>query len=352
MGKHELKLLLRRAYAGFLYHTGLHALVDRAMPRRLTILFGHCVADPGVNGFLPPDMKIGAARLERVLGWFARRYEMVTVSEGLARLRDGGRRSLVALSMDDGYRDNRAGLLPILARTGARATVFLETRPLDGEDLNWSHKLFWMLHRGEPLGALVQGYAELSGDAATCAALRRALETPGDALYQVKRVLKYDADADDRERVVGELFRARGGDAAALTRALYLGWDDARALRDAGVELGGHTVSHHVLSRLPPARQAAEIRACAEAMQARLGARPMVFAYPFGRRWDYDAQSVEAARAAGFEAAVNTHAGTNAGTGFELRRLPIDDQAELSLLVAEACGGFDLLRRFGIDLAE
>jgi peptidoglycan/xylan/chitin deacetylase (PgdA/CDA1 family) len=310
------------------------------------------VADPTVNGFLPPDMKIAAARLEALLGWFAGRYEMVTVGEGVERLRAGGRRSLVALTMDDGYRDNRTGLLPILARTGARATVFLETRPLDRGQVNWSHKLFWLLDRGEPIQALAERYRELSGDEATRAALARAAAAAGDAVYQVKRLLKYDADPDDRERVVDELFRARGGDEAALCRTLYLGWDDARALRDAGVELGGHTVHHHVLATLPPARQAEEIAGCAAAMQGALGTRPAVFAYPFGRRWDYDAASVAAARAAGFTAAVNTHAGTNAAGGFELRRLPIDDGAELPLLVAEACGGFDLLRRLGLDLSE
>lgn len=352
MGKHEAKRFLRRVYARFLYHSRLHVLVDRWMPRRLTILFGHCVADPAVNGFLPPDMKIGAGRLEELLAWFAARYEMVTVGEGVERLRAGGRRSLVALSMDDGYRDNRTGLLPILARTGARATVFLETRPLDRGEVNWSHKLFWLLDRGEPIGDLARRYLSSSAHPATRAALERALATPGDPVYQVKRALKYDADPDDRERVIDELFRARGGDEPALTRALYLGWEDVRALRDAGVELGGHTVHHHVLSTLPPARQAEEISACAAAMQAALGGRPTVFAYPFGRRWDYDKASVEAARAAGFSAAVNTHAGTNAGGGFELKRLPIDDGADLALLVAEACGGFDLLRRVGLDLSE
>ena len=56
----------------------------------------------------------------------------------------------------------------------------------------------------------------------------------------------------------------------------------------------------------------------------------------------------------GFTVAVNTHAGTNDGGSdpYQLRRLPIDDSSELHLLVAEACGGFDLLRRVGLDLSE
>jgi hypothetical protein len=30
----------------------------------------------------------------------------------------------------------------------------------------------------------------------------------------------------------------------------------------------------------------------------------------------------------------------------------IDEDAELHVIAAEACGGFDLLRRIGIDLSE
>lgn len=352
MLKHRLKLFLRGAYARLLFHTGLHGLVDRLMPRRLTILFGHCVADPEINGFLPPDMKIRAERLEALLRWFAARYELVTIGEGVRRLAEPGKQSLLALSMDDGYRDNYSALPAILRRTGARATLFLETRPLDGAGVNWSHKLFWLLDRGAAIEDLARRYQELSADAATRQALGGALAANGDAVYQVKRVLKYEAEPKDRERVLQALFLESGGDEARLNRTLYMDWREARELERAGVELGGHTVHHHVLARLDPKEQAAEIAGSARAMEERLGVRPRVFAYPFGRRWDYDQTSVQAARDAGFAIAVNTHAGTNSGAGFELKRLPIDDQAALHLLVAEACGGFDLLRKIGLDLSE
>ena len=37
---------------------------------------------------------------------------------------------------------------------------------------------------------------------------------------------------------------------------------------------------------------------------------------------------------------------------YQLKRLMIDETSQLHLLAAEACGGFDLLRRIGIDLSE
>ena len=78
------------------------------------------------------------------------------------------------------------------------------------------------------------------------------------------------------------------------------------------------------------------------------------FAYPYGRRWDFDDASMRAAAECGFAAAVTTHAGANeAGCDlYRLARWTIHEGARLHLIAAEACGGFALLRRFGLDLSE
>jgi peptidoglycan/xylan/chitin deacetylase (PgdA/CDA1 family) len=355
--KHQLKSTLREVYARALYHTGLWRLVDRLMPRRMTILFGHCVDEPECNGFLPADMKIRAENLERVVRKLSDTFEVTSIGDGHSRLTGGSGPSIVALSFDDGYRDNRTALLPLLQGLGASATVFLESRPLDEGRINWSHKYHWVLARAST-EHVVRRYLTLSEDPAALEGLRRALEEGAgeDRLrYQAKRVLKYEAEVEDRDRVLDRIFEEAGGDERALCEQLYMSWEDARALRDAGFELGGHTVNHVILSRLGREQAQREIGDCRASMVRELGPeQAKTFAYPFGRRWDYDAGSIDAAREAGFSLAVNTHAGTNGpqSATFELKRLPVDDSTPLHLLVAEACGGFDLARRFGLDLSE
>lgn len=355
--KHRIKVLVREVYARTLFHTGLWALVDRALPPRLTILAGHCVA-PGsrlVAGVLPADMQISEAKLERILRWFGARFALTTVGDGWRALQAGAaRRSLVALSMDDGYRDNRRVMLPLLQRVSAPATVYLESRPLDERRVNWSHKYFWLCARLD-FATLVRLYGERARDPAALAALQAALAKGSErARYHVKRALKYDVDAADRDRVIDLLFAEHGGDERALCDELYMTWDEARELAAAGVELGGHTVNHVILSRCDRATAQEEIANGARAIQAALGRPTPSFAYPWGRRWDFDAESEALVASAGFESAVTMHAGVNQrgskATG--LKRLPIADDARLHLLAAEACGGFELLRRIGIDLSE
>ncbi len=100
--------------------------------------------------------------------------------------------------------------------------------------------------------------------------------------------------------------------------------------------------------------QRREIEQGARNLARGLGKAPATFAYPWGRRWDYDDSSRSAARAAGFTCAVNMHAGINrsATARYDLHRVAIDGSARLHLLVAEACGGFELLRKLGLDLGE
>jgi len=351
--KHRLKGILREGWARLLFHSGLHRLVGALMPRRLLILAGHCVEHPECNGSLPRDMKISRAKLGRILGWLGRHYELCTVGAGFERLQEGAGKSLVALTMDDGYRDNVEALLPLLRELGAPATIYVESRALDERRVNWLHEYFWLLERLRP-EELVAEYAALSRDKPLNDLLREALAAGGDLTQRAKRHLKYDADPAERERAIDALFAAHGGDGGALCERLYMTWDGARRLQAAGIEIGGHTVHHHVLATLPAEEQRREVAAGREAVRAALGGEVKSFAYPFGRRWDFDAHSCEAVRAAGFETAVTTHAGTNgrAADPLRLRRWMIDEGARLHLIAAEACGGFDLLRKVGLDLSE
>lgn len=351
MSRHRLKLLAREVYARIVFHTGLHVLVDRLSPRRLTILAGHCVTAPS-NARLPKDMKIAAAKLERLLAVLARRYEVTTIGAAWRALAQPGSRSLVALTMDDGYKDNLSHLAPLLERAGVRATVYLESGPLDARALNWTHKFFFAL---DALGAerFVARYRALA-EREPGAWPREGLGSGAATSYALKRALKYGVEPAARTRVVDQLFREAGGDERVLCDELYLTWDEARELARRGVELGGHTVSHDILSRLGADGARAEIAGCRAALERGLGAPVESFAYPFGRRWDYDADAKAAARAAGFASATNTHAGTNARTSdpYELKRLMIDEDARVHVIATEACGGFDLLRRLGVDLSE
>ena len=341
--------MAREVYARVVWHTGLHLLFAGAGEPRLLILYGHCVDQPATNGTLGADMKISGDRLESILRALGRHYDLVSVGEGAASLQAPGGRSMVALSMDDGYRDNLHDLVPLLERAGARSTVFLEAGAVQERRLPWLHALGWLqgsLGAG-PLAALL---AERLPELAT------ELTEAGRDGNRQKRILKYDADPATRAAVLENLVKESGGDPRGIVDGLYLGQDEARSLMATScIEVGGHTVNHPVLSCLGESEQLEEIAGGRRALDELLGVGAgTTFAYPYGRRWDFDEASARAVKAAGYEYAVTTHAGVNRAKTdpYRLFRWPIHDGTRLHLVGTEACGAFDWLRRLGVDLVE
>jgi peptidoglycan/xylan/chitin deacetylase (PgdA/CDA1 family) len=70
---------------------------------------------------------------------------------------------------------------------------------------------------------------------------------------------------------------------AAVAPRPLLDWATVRELAEAGVEFGGHGVSHVDLTRLAPDRRRQEIDRCAMELAQRIGRSPRSFAPPYGR---------------------------------------------------------------------
>jgi peptidoglycan/xylan/chitin deacetylase (PgdA/CDA1 family) len=100
----------------------------------------------------------------------------------------------------------------------------------------------------------------------------------------------------------------------------YLGWDELRALRDAGMEIGAHTMSHPDLTRLGPDSARAEIAQSRAALMTELNIPVLSFCYPGGR---YNADLAAIVRDAGFTSATTTVQDGPQADPFTLPRLRI-----------------------------
>jgi peptidoglycan/xylan/chitin deacetylase (PgdA/CDA1 family) len=83
----------------------------------------------------------------------------------------------------------------------------------------------------------------------------------------------------------------------------YMNWEQLAALRDAGMEIGAHTVNHYDLRSLDWATAEYQIAQSKAELEQRLGVAVTSFCYPTGL---YDGRIEEQVRAAGFTNATTT----------------------------------------------
>jgi peptidoglycan/xylan/chitin deacetylase (PgdA/CDA1 family) len=104
------------------------------------------------------------------------------------------------------------------------------------------------------------------------------------------------------------------------------------------VEVGSHTVTHPILSRVSAERAQREIEESKEYIEDKLGREVLAFAYPNGMPEDYTPKEKETLRETGYNYAVSCTFGFNTPDSdvFELKR--ITAQYEMARFAQEVSG--------------
>jgi len=261
-----------------LYFSGGHRLAQRFLAGLGAILMFHHVRPPRPDGFQPNRaLEVSPLFLDEVIRRLREaEIEIVPLDEARRRIveRDTTRR-FVALTFDDGYRDNRDHAWPILRRHGAPFSVFIASRFADG-----SGELWWVaLERAVAKSATIE--VAMNGtprcfDCATDAAKEDAFQ----AIYWWLRSMP---DETEMRAEIRRLSERAGVDTRGICRELCLGWDELRELRDDPlVTIGSHTHDHLMLAKARPEIVRAEIQTGIDRIGAKLAVRPRHLAYPVG----------------------------------------------------------------------
>ncbi len=275
---------------------------------RLSILIYHRVpeeADPLLPGV------VDAARFELQMSILGNLFNVLPLSEAVQRMKHGTLPSRAAcVTFDDGYADNFKVALPILRRQNIPATFFISTGYLDG-GIMFNDKVIETVRR------LESNRLDLSESGLGVHALENH-EQRLQAIGNLLSGMKYKP-MEERHRIMDDIADSAGlkfPDDIMMTR------DEVRGLHDAGMEIGGHTVNHPILSKLEAAAARMEIAKGVEHLQEITGKPVKLFAYPNGIPGvDYMPEHVRMVEEMGFEAAFTTAKGVAKG-GCDLFQLP------------------------------
>ncbi len=269
-------------------------LAAGSFERRLSIvLFHRVLAEPDALLVDEPDIE----RFTDQLRWLKNSFNIMPLRTAVSRLFAGTLpRAALCITFDDGYRDNAVNALPILQHLGLPATFFVTTCYENG-GMMWNDRVIEAVRawRGPSidLDELGLGILSLTADRKAC-------------LATLLGQLKY-LDFAHREEITSEILRRSG----APSTQLMMNAADIGRLHAAGMEIGGHTVSHPILARLSSAEAQREIAHNKSRLEAIVGEPLYTFAYPNGQpQRDYEARHLSMLHECGYRQALTTSPGT------------------------------------------
>lgn len=317
-----------------LYRTGVHSLIARRYGGIGVILALHSVVKDPENYLMGNHLP--ASVLDSVMEALSRRgFEFVTIETVLDRLRDGGGR-FVALTFDDGFRDNLNVVPHVLEKYSAPFTAYVTTQMVTRELDAW-----WLGLQTHLLAKVVVDVGPMEK--------RFACASRSEKMAAFDAVAQWVHGDYRRGNEIRDFLRRAGCDATDVLDRIALDEDDVIKLsRHPLATIGGHTTSHPALRDLGPAEATDEISDNKEFLESLIGKAVDHFAYPFGGPRACGERDAAIVSNLGFRSAVTTRHGTlfpdHEDSTFALPRIGVHPSDTAATMVNKASGVYRFLQ--------
>jgi peptidoglycan/xylan/chitin deacetylase (PgdA/CDA1 family) len=210
--------------------------------------------------------------------YIARTCHPVTLDEVLEYV-TGARRipkRAVAITFDDGFRDNYEIVAPVMERYGLRGTFYIATSSVEGRPLWFVRMRYWTIRARVARPQFLEASAR-------CATLTQP----------------------EREEFMAKLEHA-----GSATDTFTMTWAQARDLLKRGHIIGSHSVHHPNLAKVPQMEMNFEMKESRRRLEAELGTLIRHFSYPnpiLSPHWNKE--TMEASQQAGYSTAVTSNDG-------------------------------------------
>ena len=297
----------------------------RANNKLLVLTYHRVLAD-----YDPVIDEVDAVQFTRQMETLAEYFNVVSLESGLEQMSQGILPAgSVCVTFDDGYRDNYDVALPILSALNLHATFFIATGYL-GDGVMWN----------DVVRQAIKHTSLRELDLHEFSMGKVSVDTELKKLQLIEKLLghiKYNGvsrriELVDRLRQLAEV---------ESSERLMMTEDEVKALSGAGMEIGGHTVSHPILTCASEDEARQEILEGKLYLEKMLNKKLKFFAYPNGQvDVDYDERHMQFVEEAGFDAALTTNSGViDKSMGmFDLPRISIDHTSKFKFGISLARG--------------
>jgi len=254
------------------------------------------------NGFYP---ETDIHEFENQIKHVVRHYKIVTLNEIIGRMRNREPlRRYLAITFDDGFRDNYENAYPILKRYDLPATIFLTTGYVETGKIPWFIRVRYMFKETKRIELKVN----LNGQSRV---LPLGTQRERYAASQIimnhlmgcgSKEIMDTVEAISQELEIGNFNEIND---------LMLSWKQIREMSKNSILFGGHTITHPILSKIPLNNAEEEIKGSKEIIESETGQSVRTFAYPFGKKDHFREEITKILGRHDFIGAVTTEKGRN-----------------------------------------
>jgi len=246
--------------------------------------------------------------------------ELITQNKGFA-----------VITFDDGYLDNYTEALPILQKHQVKAVFYLTTAFLNGDQLTWWDEIAYLLRKSHGKEYQLPN-----------STLKHSLEK--ENIDQTIRIIMTEIKQSKTLSVLVALedirkeFPLAKNELLAENSQLFMDWEHAKELLRQGMEIGSHTLTHPILSQLDNEQHRTEIFDSKKILEERLECTINSIAYPVGRYYCYNENSLEYTASAGYKIGFNNEPGfhRSVSNSLDLNRFCVASD-DINYLKYECC---------------
>lgn len=283
---HLLKIAEIICYTIFLPITFIKILRNYFFPGTIVLIY-HRIFTPGIDSQL---LCVTPENFEKQLLYLKKNYKILKIDKLIKYLKEKRTfRKGIIITFDDGYADNYEFAFPILERLKIPVTIFVCTDNIDKDEEMWSHQLEQIFYLNKNLPTKLS--FTFNGKKYV---FNTQNNRPIKNTYNELHELIKSQNKKKRDEIIAILFNWSG--VTKTTKKYYRSLSSSELNKMSNskyIEIGSHTISHHCLSKLSYDEQKEEIEESKKQLEKILNKKIFAFSYPFGRKRDYNFETLK-----------------------------------------------------------
>ncbi len=325
--------LIKKAMMLALFYSGaahLYSFISKtANKKKVIIIAYHRITSQKKNSIITnSEISTTAEKFQEQAKYLSENYDVISFRDlqDFTRGIKNPKKDCAIITFDDGYKEHYSNAFPILKKHRLCATIFLATEYMEGKKAFWWERVAYSVAKTKKSHLKIKGLNSIK------------LSDKKKALKKILEKLK-SMQENKKIRLISEIESQLQAKAGSL-KSISLTWDQAREMCSSRIEIGSHTATHPILTKISLQEAKSDIIKSIKDIEKKTGTRPIAFAYPNGMQKDMSKELDELLKKLGFAFSISSVYGTEKirKNMFRLKRIGISSEDDIRTFKVKASG--------------